>query len=319
MANIAWDEARRRAERDEWLITASEFRALGITASEVSTKLRAGHLVALLRGVYLFDPDLYDELPLRTAWRAALKVFGDCAALAGRTGARAMGLQGLPSVDPAIELVVDGPVKAKRHPASNGGGRLADLVIIRQWPTSRKEFVLIAGLQVRQPRLTVIDAALQLERANTLGLLDSALHNEVLSPEELDVAVAAAKHRPGCRQLREMAAIADGRAESPLESRVRLACIDGNLAPDDLQYEVQAEPGLTVAVGDLAWYRERRRPLIGECDGADPHSRLKPLFRDRRRGNNLTGLSCDTVRFVWEDSMRPAYVQWVVRTALRAA
>lgn len=319
MANTAWDEARRSAERDEWLITAAELRALGITASEASTKVRAGHLVALLHGVYLFDPDLYDELPLRTGWRAALKAFGDCAALAGRTGARAIGLQGLPPVDPAIELVVDGPVKAKRHPAHGGGGRLADLVIVRQWPTSRSEFVLVDGLQVRQPRLTVIDAALQLDRAHALGLLDSALHTGVLSSEELDVAVATAKHRPGCCQLRDMAAIADGRAESPLESRVRLACIDGDLAPDDLQYEVQTEPGITVAVGDLAWHRKRSRPLIGECDGADPHSRLTPLFRDRRRGNNLTGLACDTVRFVWEDSLRPAYIQYVVRTALNAA
>jgi hypothetical protein len=33
----------------------------------------------------------------------------------------------------------------------------------------------------------------------------------------------------------------------------------------------------------------------------------------------LVGEQCDTVRFVWEDTFRPAYIQYVVRTALRAA
>lgn len=153
---------------------------------------------------------------------------------------------------------------------------------------------------------------------HALCALDSALNLKLLGRDELAAEVVGAARRRGARQLRAVAGLADERAESPLETRIRLACVDGDLAPDELQYEVQQEPGITVAIGDLAWLRRRRRPLLGECDGVGVHALPTPLFRDRRRGNVLTGLACDTVRFTWEDSLRPAYVQWVVRSAIAA-
>jgi hypothetical protein len=91
------------------------------------------------------------------------------------------------------------------------------------------------------------------------------------------------------------------------------------VAPDELQHEVKVPPGIVVAVGDLAWFKRRRRPLLAEADGESVHSLPTPVFRDRRRGNTLVGQACDTVRFVWTDALRPAYIQYVVRQALTAA
>jgi hypothetical protein len=104
-----------------------------------------------------------------------------------------------------------------------------------------------------------------------------------------------------------------------LSSRVRLICIDGDLPPDDLQYPVRNSNGWTVAIGDLGWFKKRRRPLLAEADGKEPHGLPKPVYRDRKRGNSLVGELCDTVRFVWEDTWKPSYIHYVVRTALAAA
>ena len=180
------------------------------------------------------------------------------------------------------------------------------------------ELRVVDGLQVREAGLSVVDAALGLDRPSALSVLDSALHLELLTADELYAVVAAAKGRPGIQQLRPLADIADGRAESPLESRVRLICTDGNLAPDELQYPVFDASGLLIAVGDLGWVLHRRRPLLAEADGK-VHGLPKAVFHDRRRGNLLVPAEYDTVRFVWEDSLRPAYVLYVVRSALAVA
>jgi hypothetical protein len=105
-----------------------------------------------------------------------------------------------------------------------------------------------------------------------------------------------------------MVMIADGRAESTVESRVRLAWRDGDVAPDDLHYTVYTGDGHVAAIGDLGWYKERNRPLLAEADGESVHGAPKPVYRDRMRGNALTGAACDTVRFVYADTFKPNYV-----------
>ena len=52
---------------------------------------------------------------------------------------------------------------------------------------------------------------------------------------------------------------------------------------------------------DMAW-KKRRRPLVGEADGAGPHSLPDALFKDRRRANNFVGAGVDIVRFTWRDA-----------------
>ena len=320
MDTEAWAKARAIAERQEWLVTAAQLRALNLSRTEVDVWLRSGGGLAVLRGVYLFDADMYDDLPATAWWRAALLKHGPTAMLVGRTGARALGVEGLPSYDDVLEVgLVGGISRAHATAESPGGEGCGPRVVVRQLLIAESDVSVVGGLRVRNAAATVVDAALQLDRVHMLCVIDSALYREVVTGEELGAAVAAATRRRGCRLLRDMAQLADSRAESPLESRVRLACIDGGLMPDDLQYEVKTSTGIVVAVGDLAWFKRRRRPLLAEADGESVHGLPQPVFRDRRRGNSLAGHACDTIRFVWSDALKPPYVQHVVREALAAA
>jgi hypothetical protein len=148
-----------------------------------------------------------------------------------------------------------------------------------------------------------------------VAVLDSALNQELLRRDQLrEIASAVARHR-GAVAARTYLKECDERAESPLETRVRLICTDGNLAPDELQHPVHLPTGGVVGYGDLYWERAK---LIGECDGAEPHSTAPALLWDRRRSNEFLLAGYRIVRFTWADTERPSYVRRIVSEALRA-
>ena len=315
---------RALAARQDGLVTADQALAWGLTRHSVETLRRRREWRSVTYGVHLIDahPHRHDPLPDTTRWRAALLAEGPASCLVGLTGGGAFGLHGIPVSARRIEVgLIGGPSRHRRHrpigPVSRSSDELD--IVVRQLVVKSDEVVSVNGLRVRDPFHTVTDAALQLPRPAALSVLDSALHLGLLTPQTLDLAVLAAGHRRGIVELRRLAALADGRAESMLESRVRLCCIDGGVPPDELQYAVRRAAGLLIAVGDLAWTLGRWRPLLAEADGVGIHSTPEAVFRDRRRGNALVGQACDTVRFLYADTLRPGYIANVVRTALRAA
>jgi hypothetical protein len=311
------------AARQDGCATIAQALRLGVTASEVDSELRSGRWHALLRGTYLVDAELYAAgVPERAWWRAALLAHGPDTCLVAGTAARLLGLHGLPATQRTVEIAwVGGMPRQRRRSASPPSGLAATArdVIVRQLPVRPDEVVTVNGFPIRRGDLTVIDAGLDLDRGGMLSILDSGLHLGICTREQMDAAILAARCRPGVQQLRALALVADGRAESTVESRVRLACIDDGVAPDDLQYVVRDRDGHVVAIGDLGWHRHRRRPLLAEADGESVHSAPRAVYRDRTRGNALAAQACDTVRFTFADALRPRYVTSVVRAALLAA
>jgi hypothetical protein len=315
----SWARARSVAAKQRWLLTAEQAWWSGLSPGQVSWRLTSGEWLALMRGVYLLDADMYDGLPVATWWRAALLAHGKDACLVGRSAARAHGAQGLPWDEHEVDLaVVGGEPRSARWLDLPGRPVDGPLVVVRQWPVQADEVVMLDDIRARAVGPSTVDAALLLDRAHAVCLFDWSLGSGVLDEQALDRLVAGAKRRPGVVHVRSAAALADGRAASPLESRVRLACVDGDLPPDDLQYEVRDSWGRVVAIGDLSWHKKRRRPLIAEADGRDPHEKPAAVLHDRRRGNALVIQCCDTVRFTWSDALRPVYIQQVVRAALAA-
>ena len=320
MSREAWQFARAVAEQQDWLLTSAQAAHCRLTPGELAAAVRRRELRRLYRGVYLFDPDLVQNPPRRMIYRAALLSEGEDASLFGVAAARVWQVQGLPFDDQFIEVaVIGGPSRRALQPIQ-GPWSAVDLppVIVRQVPVSASQVRVVDDLRVRDAGLSVIDAALNLDRASALSVLDSALHLGLVAPEQLAALVAEAKGRPGITRVRQLADLADPRAESPLESRIRLICIDGKVAPDVLQHCVYDASGVLVAVGDLGWVLGRRRPLLAEADGR-VHDLPAAVYRDRRRGNVLVAAECDTIRFVWADCQRPFYVLHVVRAALAAA
>jgi hypothetical protein len=120
---------------------------------------------------------------------------------------------------------------------------------------------------------------------------------------DLDTVRAAVRALPRCRGsacARRAAALADGLAESPQESRLRLLLHRSGLPLSVAQYEVR-HGGRFVARVDFAW-PGRRQAL--EYDGAW-HGAPDQLARDRRRMNGLAAAGWRTHFVTAGDLRRP--------------
>lgn len=101
----------------------------------------------------------------------------------------------------------------------------------------------------------------------------------------------------GCRRLDDVVLLADPRAESPPESRLRLDLRRSGLPSPEVQYEIRTADGVLLARVDLA-YPEAR--LAVEYDGATHFSR-RQRERDLRRDATLAVYGWQTLRFSRDD------------------
>ena len=179
------------------------------------------------------------------------------------------------------------------------------------------EFTVVNRFATSVVTRGLADSMALVARLTALSVVDSALHQDLISRSELDVIEDLTSRRRGALQVREMCRLADGRAASPLESRVRLRAHDGGTPPDDLQWPVRDRHGVVVGISDMVWVRRERRPVVGEADGEGPHNLLRAITHDRHRQNDFTGAEVDILRFTWDDTTRPAYIPSTVRRSLR--
>lgn len=176
------------------------------------------------------------------------------------------------------------------------------------------------GLRRTTLARTLADLVPSLDRPTALSVLDSVLRRG--SPQSvLGEARRLASGKAGARAVDDLWTLADGDAESPLESRVRLRMVDGHLAPDRLQQKLHDPSGRIYARPDMTIDAARRRrshrgPLYVEADGRKPHSSPTAAFRDRERSSEILGDDGDVERFTWDDTFDPMRIPWRLRRAL---
>jgi hypothetical protein len=156
--------------------------------------------------------------------------------------------------------------------------RRPELRIIRTTPEPRVAWV--RGLPIVSPSDVLLAMARHLGLLDVIVTLDAALHLGDVTRDDLAQACAARRH--GVRRLRQAVPLADGRAESPFESLLRLLHLvcDIGVAP---QHELWVD-GRMVARGDVRLLGSR---TFHEYDGADHRDRAQhrsDLRRDRDIG-----------------------------------
>lgn len=172
-----------------------------------------------------------------------------------------------------------------------------------------------AGVQVRRARLdatdvvsrqglnatsmvrTLVDVSHTLALGDAVAVADAALRRRLVREDEL-LAAAAAPGRPHARCLREVVRLADPRAESPMESWLRVLLRAGGLPKPDLQVDLLDDAGRWVARADM-YYASHR--LAIEYDGA---THRESLVADDRRQNRLLGAGYRLLRFTAPDVIR---------------
>ncbi|MFB9852411.1 endonuclease domain-containing protein [Micromonospora andamanensis] len=277
----------------------------GYSRHEVDNLVAFGRWQSLARAVYLPQPLWVTEPSRRQLVRAALLSLGPAARVVHGSAAELHGIAGLPRSD-EIHIGLPG-VAAKRARAGQPH------VVLHQLEHPATSLVSLGGMPATDAITTVSDVILRVGRYPAVSVLDSALNRGLLVADDLTSIAYRIRRRRGAVAARGYLAEADGRAQSPLETRTRLRCVDGRVPPDALQLEMRDDDGHLLGIGDLGW---RAPKVIAEADGQGPHSLPEAIFADRRRQNRLTNAGWKILRFTWQDTLDPAYIPWVVRQAL---
>jgi hypothetical protein len=161
----------------------------------------------------------------------------------------------------------------------------------------------IRGRLATAPAWTAVEIARNLRRPRALAVLDAALHVECCTPAELAAAVAEQKGRRGIVHVRELVLLADGRAESPMESEARLVFIDGGLPMPELQYEIRDLHGKLWRV-DFAWPDSK---VVAEYDSVEWHANPEGWKHDRMKAARLQACGWLSVPMVVDDVRKQPY------------
>ena len=151
---------------------------------------------------------------------------------------------------------------------------------------------------------TLVDCAREWSLTDGVVAMDAALYERKATRAELVRAVLGGAHRVGIAQAARALGLSDGRAESPLETRGRLALLASGLPRPELQVEIHDGAGF-IGRAD-AWYEDAA--VVIEFDGqvkyTDPRYASSPgeaLWEEKRREDRMRASGIRVVRVVNED------------------
>lgn len=245
------------------------FRSSAAIAEGLVTpdKLRGSAWTRLRYGVYADSRLEYDH---ELACRAVVLRLPD-AVLAGPSAAYLYGVRH--AADPADDVhVIMAP---GQHTGLRKGVR------IHRTTLDADDAVLRGDLPRTAPARTAWDLATWLDPVRAVSVIDGMLGLGVLDPAALADLIEARRGRRGWRRAERALDLADGRAESPPESQLRVRLVLAGLPRPVPQYPIRLPSGLLHP--DLAWPDFK---VAVEYDG-QWHADADQLHLDRRRLNRL--------------------------------
>ncbi|MBA2389242.1 MAG: DUF559 domain-containing protein [Geodermatophilaceae bacterium] len=151
---------------------------------------------------------------------------------------------------------------------------------------------------------TVLDCARELDMREALVVADAAVRSGLALRALQSAAMEATG--PGSGAIRQVIGLVDGRAESPIETCLRLLAM--RLAVVELQVPIAGVGRVDMLVD--GW-------LVLEADGFEYHSTRQHYRVDRRRANALAERGFVLLRFTYEDIVqRPDHVVQQIRLVL---
>lgn len=272
------------------LFTAQQARRFGVSDDERRRSVRSGSWVRIRQGIYI-DADLWRNASNNGSRRlieiVAAQLSIDRESWASGLSACAVHgtLPPFPSFDRVDLTCIDGQTHYGKD------------FIVRVWPLAETDRLVTRGIPVLSASRSLYDAARELDFTDAVIVADQMLHRGLTSPNEL---LRLAERLHSCRGAPAFARVitfADGRSESPGESRSRVWFNVHGIPQPELQVQFFDARGL-VGRSDFYWRRQR---TIGEFDGRVKYSSdgqtlyAEKLREDRLRADN------EVVRFGWSD------------------
>lgn len=234
--------------------------------------------------------------------RAAARLLLPGAVVTGRSAAVLWGVD-LAGPDDAVELAVR---------TACGAGAVRGVVVTRR-SLRDDDVVDHLGVRVTTPLRTALDLGRIDPLEEAVVCLDRFVRSGQVTLARVTEA-AAGLSGPGCRRVRRAVDLADGLAESPQETRVRLVLHSSPLPRPVAQFEVRDFAGRFVARVDFGWPQQK---VALEYEGVW-HGERQNVARDRDRLNRLTAAGWTVVFVTAADLRDPARLIARIAAALRA-
>ena len=284
---------RHVASRQWGVFTAVDVRRAGLEVADVQSALRRGEWVRLRRGAYAERAVIEDA----ARWGPGARHRLDCAAVL-------LALGGDPAVSHASAARLLGLVVP--HGASG------DVVLTDegQWRRGRGYGVMRARLpehhvraegpfRITGPARTLVDCGREWDLEDAVVAMDAGLHAEAVTAAELRSVVLDQSHWYGIGRAARAAGLADGRAESPLETKGRLRILGSGLPVPELQVELRGARGFLARVD--GWYDDAA--VAVEFDGRVKYdapfagrSAADVLWDEKRREDAIRDVDVRMVR-----------------------
>ncbi|MDX6372919.1 MAG: hypothetical protein QOD98_1907 [Nocardioidaceae bacterium] len=254
--------------------TRAQAKAAGVSRHALDRLTAAGILRKPIRGVFVAT-ELGDSLALRAE---CLRLIAPPDAVivdrhAGWLHGATMVLRPNEHLElRPVTMFLPGGRGRLRNPLADSGERTF----------GRGDVVEVEGLRVTSPLRTACDLGRVRWTDSAIAALDAMLRLGVFTKDELLAEVRRFRGMRWVTTLRAIAPLADGRAESPGESVLRLRCIECGLKVEP-QIEVWVG-GLLVARLDLA---SLELLLAVEYDGAEWHTSPEQRAHDEGRRTDL--------------------------------
>lgn len=229
-------------------------------------------------------PDVYVpaglELTFQARSRAAFLLVRDRGGVLG--GYSAALLLGADCAPPGASVEAIVPIRMGTHRGLR----------IRQDRLGADEATVASGCRVTSVSRTAWDLARRVRLVEAVVAVDALARRGSFAPADLLGYRVTRPGARGCRRLGRVVALADLRAESPPESRLRVRLVLAGLPAPEVQYQVLDEHGFVLARADLA-YPEAK--LAIEYDGRG-HLDPTRTERDRERDAELAAHGWQTLR-----------------------
>jgi len=286
---VAVQSSRRVALR-RGPFTVADARRLGMQWDDLQTKT----WTRLSRGQYAWaglPPDA--ELTLQAVAERMPPEY----AFSGLTAAWLLGVD-VAWGDP-IEVTIgrEVPVRAR------AGVRL------RRAALPRSDVIHRQGFRTTSAMRTVCDLGSRRDLVGSVVVVDMVLHADLVTLPQLESHLQTHPGQKGVKRLRRAVRLADSRAESPMETRLRMELIRARLPRPSVQAEIRDAAGDFIGRAHL-YYPDRR--LVIEYDGDNHRDRL---VADLRRQNAIVNAGYHLLRFTVADMRTTGSIAAQVRRA----
>ncbi len=234
------------------------------------SQLRSGAWRPLFRDVYADQ-----SLPITHRMRCSAVseyLMPEGAVIAGRSAAHLYGSLARDVGDPVEVLCPKafGPVTG---------------LIVHRGVVPEEEVKRVGPSKVTSPQRTCADLARWLDTVEAVAVVDALIANRMVGIADLLEYAQAKRGQAGAARLMKVARLADGAAESPQESRLRVLLVLAGL-PQPVTQRVINHEGRFVARVDMAWDEYK---IALEYDGAR-HTERRELEHGRARLAKLVSL-----------------------------